>query len=100
MRSPLEISIVPAAAADDTAFVTHVVDLVNVVYAEAERGLWQDGAQRTDADDIAAMIRSGQLAVARLDGRPAGVVRVQQAGDDLGEAGMLVADPGQRNAGV
>jgi len=100
MRSPLKISIVSAAAAGDALFVTQVVDLVNLVYAEAERGLWKDGAQRTDAGDIAAMIRAGQLAVARLDGRLLGAVQIQQLGDDLGEAGMLVADPEHRNLGI
>lgn len=96
----LDVAIVPAAAADDHAFATRIADLVNRVYADAERGLWQDHARRTDPDDVAAMIRAGQLVVARLGGRPVGALRIQQIGDDLGEAGMLVAGPEHRNTGI
>jgi GNAT superfamily N-acetyltransferase len=94
------ISIVPPAAAEDATFVRQVADLVNRVYADAERGLWQDDAQRTDEDAVTAIVRNGQLAVARLDGRLVGAVQIQQIGDDLGEAGMLVADPEHRNLGI
>ena len=43
----VEISIVPATSADDDPFVAEVVDLVNRVYADAEKGLWLDGTERT-----------------------------------------------------
>jgi GNAT superfamily N-acetyltransferase len=96
----LEVSLVHAAGADDGAFVAQVVDLVNRVYAEAERGLWLPGANRTDTQDVATAIRAGQLAVARLDGRLVGVVRVQRLDDGRGGFGMLVASPDRRGVGV
>jgi GNAT superfamily N-acetyltransferase len=94
------VAFVPTTAADDADLVARVVDLVNRVYADAERGLWQDNTARTDQEAVAAIIRAGQLAVARLDGRLVGAVHIQQIGDDLGETGMLVASPEHRNAGI
>jgi GNAT superfamily N-acetyltransferase len=96
----VEISMVPAAEAGDGEFVAQVVDLVNRVYADAEKGLWRDGANRTDADEVAAAVRAGQLAVARLDGRLVGAVRVQRLDATTGEFGMLVASPDHRGAGL
>lgn len=96
----VEIAMAPAADADDGEFVAQVTALVNEVYAEAEKGLWRDGAARTDSREVAAVIRAGELAVARLDGRLVGAVRIQRLGGDLGEFGMLVADPAHRNLGV
>lgn len=99
-RSRIEISLVPAADADSGEFVARIVDLVNRVYAEAEKGLWQDGADRTDAAEVAEITRAGQLAVARLDGRLVGAVRIQRLDRDLGEFGMLVASPERRGVGI
>jgi GNAT superfamily N-acetyltransferase len=100
----MTLAIAPARAADadDNDFVAEVVDLVNRVYADAERGLWQPGADRTDADEIAGMIRAGELVIARLhgDGELVGAVHVQRRGADLGEFGMLVASPEYRGTGV
>ncbi len=77
-----------------------IADLVNLVYTESERGLWIDGAQRTSAREITAFVGAGELAVARVDGRPAGVVRIQQLDPDTGEFGMLAVDPAIRGRGV
>jgi GNAT superfamily N-acetyltransferase len=95
-----EISIAPAAAADDAAFVAELTDLVNRVYAAAEEGLWVDGTTRTTADEMAALVRAGQIAVARAEGRLVGAVRVQRLDTGEGEFGMLVAAPEQRGLGV
>jgi GNAT superfamily N-acetyltransferase len=56
--------------------------------------------RRTDRAEIAGMIRAGELAVARRDGRVVGAVRVRRLDSRLGELGMLVADPDHRGAGV
>lgn len=96
----VEISFLPPAAADDGEFVAGIVDLVNHVYTEAEKGLWLDGTERTNADEVTAIIGAGELVVARLDGRIAGVVRVQRLDDATGEFGMLVASPEHRGTGI
>jgi GNAT superfamily N-acetyltransferase len=74
--------------------------LINVVYAEAERGLWQEGFQRTSAGEVAALIRAGEIVVATRRGRIAGSVRIRDVDAGTSEFGLLVADPGERNRGV
>lgn len=68
----------PAGKAADAGFVAEVVDLVNRVYADAETGLWRDGAVRTDPAEVAALISAGELVGAWVDGRLVGAVRVQR----------------------
>jgi GNAT superfamily N-acetyltransferase len=91
------INLVPAARADDTAYVSAVAELVNAVSAAAEAGLWQPGADRTNPAEVAGYIRAGELAEAE---GLAGVVRVRRLDASLGEFGMLVADPGRRGEGI
>ncbi|GIF64815.1 GNAT family N-acetyltransferase [Asanoa ishikariensis] len=81
----------------DIAEVTH---LINRVYADAEKGLWQPGTDRTNVAEVAAVVQAGELAVARLDGAVVGVVRVQRLPGGEGEFGMLVASPEQRGVGI
>jgi GNAT superfamily N-acetyltransferase len=77
-----------------------IADLVNLVYAESERGLWIDGAQRTNTEEITSFAKAGELAVAHVDGRLAGAVRIRQLDRDTGEFGMLAADPAVRGRGI
>ena len=95
----IEIEIVRPAEADD-AFVAQIVELVNRVYADAEKGLWREGAVRTDAAEIADAVRAGQLVVARLRGRLVGGVRIQRLEPGLAGFGMLVAAPEHRGIGI
>jgi GNAT superfamily N-acetyltransferase len=81
-------------------FEPEIVELINRVYRDAEKGLWLDGYERTDDREIAALTAAGELAVARLGGRLVGVVRVQRIADDMGEFGMLVASPEHRGLGI
>jgi GNAT superfamily N-acetyltransferase len=96
----VEVSCVPAADAGDGEFVAQIVALVNRVYLDAEKGLWLQGTDRTDADEVAAIVGAGELVVARLAGRLVGAVRVQRLDEGLGEFGMLVASPEDRGAGI
>lgn len=84
----------------DTGLANEIAGLVNRVYAEAEAGLWVDGAGRTTEAEVAGLIDAGQIAVARSADRVVGAVRIQQLDDGLGEFGMLVAAPDQRGTGL
>ncbi len=86
-----------ATEADDPRVLA---DLINRVYADAEKGLWVEGAERTDPAEVHALVRAGEIAVRRDGARIAGSVRIRQLGDDLGEFGMLVADPNRRGEGI
>jgi GNAT superfamily N-acetyltransferase len=99
-RVSCSLEILPAAAAIDQPLVEEITNLVNRVYATAEEGLWLDSAARTTAAELREMIAAGQIAVARMDGRVVGSVRVHQLGGGLGEFGMLVAHPAYRGEGI
>ncbi|GAA0492950.1 GNAT family N-acetyltransferase [Paractinoplanes deccanensis] len=88
------------ALAADAAFVAEVTALVNAVYADAEKGIWTDGSPRTTPGEVASIVEAGELAVARLAGGLAGVVRVQQLLTGEGEFGMLAVDPAHRGTGA
>ena len=96
----IDVRIVPAAAAEDSALVDELPDLVNSVYAVAEKGLWADSTPRTTRAAMAELIAAGQIAVARADERIVGTVRIQRLDTGEGEFGMLVADPAHRGTGV
>jgi ribosomal protein S18 acetylase RimI-like enzyme len=85
----------PATTASDPRVVREITDLFNEVYATAEAGLWI-GAARTTTVEIQQMIAANEIAVARVDGRVVGAIRIQQLDDGVGEFGMLVADPAHR----
>jgi GNAT superfamily N-acetyltransferase len=82
------------------ALVGALTELVNKVYADGEKGLWKPGAARTDPAEIASLIERGEIAVARVDGRLVGAVRVRVLDEERGELGMLVAAPEQQGTGI
>jgi GNAT superfamily N-acetyltransferase len=98
--NPVEVAVVSRAEAGDAVLMEQVAGLVNRVYADAEKGIWQDGADRTDGPEIVAMARAGELAVARLDARLVGCVHIQRLDAGLAELGMLVASPEHRGIGI
>jgi GNAT superfamily N-acetyltransferase len=96
----IDVRIAPAGAAEDTALVHELAGLVNRVYAVAEEGLWADGAPRTTPAEMAELIAAGQIAVARMEERIVGAVRIQRLDSSEAELGMLVSDPAHRGTGV
>jgi GNAT superfamily N-acetyltransferase len=96
----IETELLPAAASDDAELMERITDLTNAVYAASEEGLWIDGTERTTIEEVADLTRAGQIAVARLDGRVVGCVRVQRLDEGTGEFGMLTADPAHRGVGI
>jgi len=96
----MEIELLPPSAADDLSLIDRVTALVNQVYAESEKGLWQGSTDRTSAGEVAGFVRAGEIAVARVDGDFAGSARLQRLDETTGEFGMLAADPARRGAGI
>ncbi|GAA1681788.1 GNAT family N-acetyltransferase [Nonomuraea maheshkhaliensis] len=95
-----EIRPLQAGAAADGGLMSELAELVNEVYADAERGLWADGAARTSAEEIAGFVAAGEIVVALVDGRIAGCVRVQELDAGTSEFGMLAAAPRHRGIGL
>jgi GNAT superfamily N-acetyltransferase len=98
--SHVDVELLPPAAATDHELMGEITTLVNRVYAAAEEGLWVEGATRTTTAEMADIVASGEIALARIDGQIVGAVRVQQLDASRGEFGMLVAEPARRNEGV
>jgi len=96
----LDIGMLPSVAADDAALMAQLTELINAVYAVAEKGLWVDGAARTTAEALTELARAGQVAVARVRGQIVGCIRIQLLGDGVGEFGMLAVIPASRGTGV
>ncbi|MDQ7910626.1 GNAT family N-acetyltransferase [Phytohabitans sp. ZYX-F-186] len=96
----VEISFEPPGAAADAGFLAQATDLVNRVYADAEKGIWHEGAERTSPEELAGIVRAGELATARLGGQLVGAVRVRRLASGEGEFGMLVASPDHRGTGL
>jgi GNAT superfamily N-acetyltransferase len=94
------IRMLEPAAADDERLVGGLTDLVNGVYAAAEEGLWRDGATRITAAELAGLVGGGEIAVAERDGAITGIVRVHDVAPDIGEFGLLAADPAHRGVGI
>jgi GNAT superfamily N-acetyltransferase len=94
------IEVLPPTTANDQRLVAEIVDLVNLVYADAEAGLWVDGATRTTTTDMEEMIASHQIAVARVDDQIVGCIRIQQLDGTVGEFGMLATHPERRAEGI
>lgn len=88
------------APLEDERLAPTLSDLVNAVYAVAEEGIWQPGAERTTPGEIAGLIRAGEIVVATRDGEPRGMVRLHDVSKDTAEFGLLVADPAERNTGI
>jgi GNAT superfamily N-acetyltransferase len=93
----MQIEVLTAGA---TALAGEIATLVNKVYADGEAGMWLDGEQRTTPEEVTDLIRAGEVAVARRDGRLIGVVRVQQLDNSTGEFGMLAGDAQLRGVGI
>ncbi|USX54545.1 GNAT family N-acetyltransferase [Lentzea sp. HUAS12] len=84
----------------DTGLAGEIAQLVNRVYADAEKGIWLEGGSRTTEAEVAELISAGEIAVVRSDGRVVGSVRVHLLEDGCAEFGMLVAAPEERGTGI
>jgi GNAT superfamily N-acetyltransferase len=97
----LDVDLLDPESSTDAALVEALSDLVNLVYAVAEDGMWQPGAARTSPEEIAGLIAAGELLVARTPDRGVvGCVRLHDVAPDTSEFGLLAAAPDQRNLGV
>ena len=88
------------AAGHEGDLVDRLTDLVNGVYTTAESGLWADGATRTTASELIALISAREIAIAVQDGRLVGSVQIHDVAPDVSEFGMLVAAPQRRGTGI
>lgn len=100
LPAPTEIDLLPTAAAADISLMGEIADLINLVYAETEAGIWIDGTARTTRREVIECTAAGELAIARRAGELAGCVRLHVLDGGQGEFGMLAAAPRLRGQGI
>jgi GNAT superfamily N-acetyltransferase len=110
MARAFTIELLSSAAAADAPLVSALTGLINEVYAAAEHGLWKDEATRTTEEEVAGLIRAGEIAVTVAGepggGRPAagerllGCVRIQRLDAGMSEFGMLAVAASHRGTGM
>jgi ribosomal protein S18 acetylase RimI-like enzyme len=96
----LEVALLPPEAADDAALVADLCDRINAAYGEAEAALWKAGTGRIAFDRVAEIVAAGELAVARVDGRIVGSVRVRMLDERTGFFGLLTVHPDDQGIGA
>ena len=95
------VEVLPREAADDRTVVDALVRVVNAAYAAGEAGLWAAGTPRTDADEMAATVRDGEmLAAFDDDGDLVGCVRVRPLAPDVVDLGFVSVAPEAWGTGV
>jgi N-acetylglutamate synthase-like GNAT family acetyltransferase len=82
----------------DATQLDDLVRLVNEAYDMGERGLWVEGAARTDAATVAGAI--GELLVAVDAGRVVGCVRVQPIDAATADLGLVAVAPDRWGTGL
>ncbi|KAL6870264.1 acyl-CoA N-acyltransferase [Trichoderma novae-zelandiae] len=113
----LLIEIPPAAAADNLSEISAITKLVNLVFIEAEAGIWNNGFVRISDAEVAELIRKGQLALAYLaspalaSGKPpaerlvgkgqlVGCVCIKRISDSICTLSMLALDKTYQGLGL
>ncbi len=95
--------IIRRATADDNTpeRVTHLVQLINEIYATEEAGMWKETtAGRVVADEISAYLENQQLFFAFVGNELVGSVKIDVIDAETMEFGMLVANPAFRGMGI
>lgn len=100
MTPDLRVQPLPPAQATDLDTLTPLCAMVNKVYAQAEAGLWQDGAARTTVDELSTLTRAGELVVAILDSDVVACLRLQHLTEDVSSFSLLATAPEHQGKGI
>lgn len=96
----IEIKMLHDSASISSQELLKLVEIVNHVYRESEKGLWKPGAVRTNIEEMKMFADQGEIAVARLNDEIVGCVRIQQLDDVTGEFGLLAVDETYQGNGI
>lgn len=105
-KKQVTVEIAPVSAADDSGLVEKLTHIINSVYGETEGGIFGEGYQRTNVEEVAQIIRARELGVAylrttpKLERKAVGCIRIWKLSGTHGELGMMAADPSLRGTGM
>lgn len=88
------------SAADNSPVIAELTDLVNSVYEKSEAGLWVEGAARRQESEMRDLIRAGEIAVVRNEGKIVGCIRVHRVDKNTMVFGTLAVRSDDRGAGI
>ncbi len=89
------------AADNNPELVTHLVKLINDIYAAEEAGMWKETTSgRVVAAEVGVFLEKEQLFFAFVDDELVGSVKIDVIDDETLEFGMLVANPAYRGIGI
>jgi GNAT superfamily N-acetyltransferase len=91
---------IDARTAGDTAIVERLASMINEAYAVGEAGMWVTGTLRTTPREVAALIGTGGMLVARESGEIVGCCCVRALDDATADLGFLSAAPGRHGSGI
>jgi ribosomal protein S18 acetylase RimI-like enzyme len=94
------VAFLAESAADDAALVDDLAARINAAYGAAEEDLWVPGKDRIERTRVAEIVRDGEMAVARSDGRVVGSIRVRDVEEGAGYFGLLAVEPGVQGQGI
>ena len=96
----MTVELLPPHAADDAALVDDLTRRINAAYRAAEEELWVPGQERIARERVAEIVEAGELAVARINERIVGSVRVRAVEEGAGYFGLLAVEPESQGAGI
>lgn len=91
---------VPAALADDAAFLETLCRVINGAYELAEAGMWRSSYARTSVSEMSSAVRGEHVAAANLDGRLVGSICTRERDSDTGWLGALAVEPAYGGHGI
>jgi ribosomal protein S18 acetylase RimI-like enzyme len=86
--------------ADDAALVSDLWARINAAYGQAEEALWAPGTDRVELERVIEIVAAGEMAVARVNGRIVGSIRVRMLDPHTGYFGLLAVHPDDQRRGV
>lgn len=96
----MNVALLPTTAAGDAALVDDLTARINAAYGAAEEDLWVPGKDRIERERVAEIVRSGEMAVARIDDAVVGSIRVREVEAGVGYFGLLAVDPAAQGRGI
>lgn len=96
----LKVEPLTAGAADDLSLAEAVAEVINRAYAAGEDGLFVPGTPRTTPAEVADLIASGGMLVARLDGEVVGCGYVRPLDATTADLGLISASPERQGIGI
>lgn len=91
-----EISVLTAIESENPLVIEELCHMINSVYRDDEKGIWNGNESRTNYSEIKQQIQLKRIVVARVDGDLCGCVCIYLLSDDIGSFGMLSVLPSFR----